>query len=167
MFSPLFIQESKNNNVCVSCMLHICSLQVSQLHASCFCWTHTHVALIILSFPLGTNSKHVDLKLKKLVDVSPRRVTSPSSTSSTSSSPTASSASPVSPTEGQEVYPHSGHSYFPQLFPFLSSSFLLSLSVYFMRSSLSSLSTIKGSSDQSGLIVPVFQSGDLVYASLS
>ncbi|XP_056903400.1 EH domain-binding protein 1 isoform X3 [Takifugu flavidus] len=51
---------------------------------------------------LGTNSKHVDLKLKKLVDVSPRRVTSPSSPSSTSSSPTASSASPISPTEGQE-----------------------------------------------------------------
>eukprot|EP00066_Takifugu_rubripes_P012111 XP_011601377.1 PREDICTED: EH domain-binding protein 1 isoform X2 [Takifugu rubripes] len=50
----------------------------------------------------GTNSKHVDLKLKKLVDVSPRRVTSPSSPSSTSSSPTASSASPISPTEGQE-----------------------------------------------------------------
>ncbi|XP_074503539.1 EH domain-binding protein 1 isoform X4 [Sebastes fasciatus] len=54
---------------------------------------------------LGTNSKHVDLKLKKLVEVSPRRVTSPSSPSSTSSSssPTASSsASPVSPAEGLE-----------------------------------------------------------------
>lgn len=52
----------------------------------------------------GTNSKHVDLKLKKLVDVSPRRVTSPSSPSSTSSSssPTASSASPLSPAEGVE-----------------------------------------------------------------
>lgn len=53
----------------------------------------------------GTNSKHVDLKLKKLVEVSPRRVTSPSSPSSTSSSssPTASSsASPVSPAEGLE-----------------------------------------------------------------
>lgn len=106
-------------------MLHICSLQVSQL-SSWFCWIH--IALIILWFPSGTNSKNVDLKLKKLVDVSPRRVTSPSSPSSTSSSP-ASSASPVSPTEGQEVYPHSGHSYFPQLFPFLSSSFLLSLSI--------------------------------------
>ncbi|XP_027140156.1 EH domain-binding protein 1 isoform X2 [Larimichthys crocea] len=53
---------------------------------------------------LGTNSKHVDLKLKKLVEVSPRRVTSPSSPSSTSSSssPTASSTSPLSPTEGLE-----------------------------------------------------------------
>lgn len=52
----------------------------------------------------GTNSKHPDLKLKKLVDVSPRRVTSPSSPSSTSSSssPTASSTSPLSPTEGHE-----------------------------------------------------------------
>ncbi|XP_073337935.1 EH domain-binding protein 1 isoform X2 [Pagrus major] len=52
----------------------------------------------------GTNSKHVDLKLKKLVDVSPRRVTSPSSPSSTSSSssPTASSTSPLSPAEGLE-----------------------------------------------------------------
>ncbi|KAM9344992.1 EH domain-binding protein 1 [Symphorus nematophorus] len=53
---------------------------------------------------LGPNSKHVDLKLKKLVDVSPRRVTSPSSPSSTSSSssPTASSTSPLSPAEGLE-----------------------------------------------------------------
>ncbi|KAL7383747.1 hypothetical protein ABVT39_016821 [Epinephelus coioides] len=53
---------------------------------------------------LGPNSKHVDLKLKKLVEVSPRRVTSPSSPSSTSSSssPTASSTSPVSPAEGLE-----------------------------------------------------------------
>uniref|UniRef100_UPI0037E88EB3 EH domain-binding protein 1 isoform X7 n=1 Tax=Semicossyphus pulcher TaxID=241346 RepID=UPI0037E88EB3 len=53
---------------------------------------------------LGTNSKHVDLKLKKLVEVSPRRATSPSSPSSTSSSssPTASSTSPLSPAEGQE-----------------------------------------------------------------
>ncbi|XP_054456006.1 EH domain-binding protein 1 isoform X3 [Anoplopoma fimbria] len=58
----------------------------------------------------GTNSKHVDLKLKKLVELSPRGVTSPSSasststttTSSSSSSPTASSASTVSPTEGLE-----------------------------------------------------------------
>ncbi|XP_033468534.1 EH domain-binding protein 1 isoform X3 [Epinephelus lanceolatus] len=52
----------------------------------------------------GPNSKHVDLKLKKLVEVSPRRVTSPSSPSSTSSSssPTASSTSPVSPAEGLE-----------------------------------------------------------------
>ncbi|KAG7512514.1 EH domain-binding protein 1 isoform X5 [Solea senegalensis] len=53
----------------------------------------------------GTNSKHVDLKLKKLVEISPRGVTSPSSPSSTSSSssPTAtSSSSPLSPTEGQE-----------------------------------------------------------------
>ncbi|XP_031171777.1 EH domain-binding protein 1 isoform X6 [Sander lucioperca] len=53
----------------------------------------------------GTNSKHVDLKLKKLVEVSPRRITSPSSPSSTSSSsslPTTSSTSPVSPTEGLE-----------------------------------------------------------------
>ncbi|XP_069568974.1 EH domain-binding protein 1 isoform X2 [Brachyistius frenatus] len=53
---------------------------------------------------LGTNSKHVDLKLKKLVEVSPRGVTSPSSPSSTSSSssPTASSTSPLSPAEGLE-----------------------------------------------------------------
>ncbi|XP_045926374.1 EH domain-binding protein 1 isoform X1 [Micropterus dolomieu] len=53
---------------------------------------------------LGTNSKHVDLKLKKLVEVSPRRVTSPSSPSSTSSSssPTASPTSPLSPAEGPE-----------------------------------------------------------------
>ncbi|XP_033956255.1 EH domain-binding protein 1 isoform X3 [Pseudochaenichthys georgianus] len=52
----------------------------------------------------GSNSKHVDLKLKKLVEVSPRRVTSPSSPSSTSSSssPTASSSSTVSPAEGLE-----------------------------------------------------------------
>ncbi|XP_039995279.1 EH domain-binding protein 1 isoform X7 [Xiphias gladius] len=52
----------------------------------------------------GTNSKHVDLKLKKLVEVSPRGVTSPSSSSSTSSSssPTASSNSPLSPAEGLE-----------------------------------------------------------------
>ncbi|XP_070697465.1 EH domain-binding protein 1 isoform X2 [Pempheris klunzingeri] len=53
---------------------------------------------------LGTNSKHVDLKLKKLVEVNPRRVTSPSSPSSTSSSssPTASTTSPLSPAEGLE-----------------------------------------------------------------
>uniref|UniRef100_A0A3Q1EIS4 EH domain binding protein 1 n=1 Tax=Acanthochromis polyacanthus TaxID=80966 RepID=A0A3Q1EIS4_9TELE len=53
---------------------------------------------------LGPNSKHVDLKLKKLVEVSPRGVTSPSSPSSTSSSssPTASSTSPLSPAEGLE-----------------------------------------------------------------
>ncbi|XP_050932423.1 EH domain-binding protein 1 isoform X2 [Lates calcarifer] len=53
---------------------------------------------------LGTNSKHVDLKFKKLVEVSPRGVTSPSSPSSTSSSssPTASSTSPLSPAEGLE-----------------------------------------------------------------
>lgn len=53
----------------------------------------------------GSNSKHVDLKLKKLVEVNPRRVTSPSSPSSTSSSssPTASSSSStVSPAEGLE-----------------------------------------------------------------
>ncbi|XP_015800473.1 EH domain-binding protein 1 isoform X6 [Nothobranchius furzeri] len=52
----------------------------------------------------GTNSKHVDVKLKKLVDTGPRGVTSPSSLSSTSSSssPTASSLSPLSPTEGLE-----------------------------------------------------------------
>uniref|UniRef100_A0A3B3YC83 EH domain binding protein 1 n=1 Tax=Poecilia mexicana TaxID=48701 RepID=A0A3B3YC83_9TELE len=47
----------------------------------------------------GTNSKHVDLKLKKLTEASGRGVTSPSSPSSTSSSssPTASSSSPLSP----------------------------------------------------------------------
>lgn len=61
------------------------------------------------SLGAGANSKHVDLKLTKLVDVSPRRVASPSSPSSTSSSssPTASSTSPVSPAEGQEVCKHS------------------------------------------------------------
>ncbi|XP_026210466.1 EH domain-binding protein 1 isoform X3 [Anabas testudineus] len=50
----------------------------------------------------GINSKHVDLKLKKLVEINPRGVSSPSSPSSTSSSssPTASSTSPFSPTEG-------------------------------------------------------------------
>ncbi|XP_019116443.1 EH domain-binding protein 1 isoform X8 [Larimichthys crocea] len=60
--------------------------------------------LDVSSTERGTNSKHVDLKLKKLVEVSPRRVTSPSSPSSTSSSssPTASSTSPLSPTEGLE-----------------------------------------------------------------
>uniref|UniRef100_A0A3P8UHT1 EH domain binding protein 1 n=2 Tax=Cynoglossus semilaevis TaxID=244447 RepID=A0A3P8UHT1_CYNSE len=46
--------------------------------------------------PLGTNSRHMDLKLKKLVEVSPRGATSPSSTSS-SSSTTASTTSPLSP----------------------------------------------------------------------
>lgn len=51
----------------------------------------------------GTNSKHVDLKLCKLVEVNPRGVTSPSSPSSTSSSsPTSSSTSPLSPVEGLE-----------------------------------------------------------------
>uniref|UniRef100_A0A3Q2UBM7 EH domain binding protein 1 n=1 Tax=Fundulus heteroclitus TaxID=8078 RepID=A0A3Q2UBM7_FUNHE len=52
---------------------------------------------------LGANSRHVDLKLKKLAETSPRGVTSPSSPSSTSSSssPTASSASSLTP-EGLE-----------------------------------------------------------------
>ncbi|XP_078144706.1 EH domain-binding protein 1 isoform X2 [Centroberyx gerrardi] len=52
----------------------------------------------------GVNSKHVDLKLKKLVEVRPGGVTSPSSPSSTSSSssPTASSTSPLSPADGLE-----------------------------------------------------------------
>uniref|UniRef100_A0A1A7WJZ8 EH domain binding protein 1 n=1 Tax=Iconisemion striatum TaxID=60296 RepID=A0A1A7WJZ8_9TELE len=52
----------------------------------------------------GTNSKHVDVKLKKLEETGPRRITSPSSPSSTSSSSstTASSTSPLSPTEGME-----------------------------------------------------------------
>ncbi|XP_062285938.1 EH domain-binding protein 1 isoform X1 [Scomber scombrus] len=52
----------------------------------------------------GTNSKHVDLKLKKLAEVRPGGVTSPSSPSSTSSSssPTASSTSPLSPADGLE-----------------------------------------------------------------
>ncbi|XP_027862288.1 EH domain-binding protein 1 isoform X6 [Xiphophorus couchianus] len=47
----------------------------------------------------GTNSKHVDLKLKKLTETSARGVTSPSSPSSTSSSssPTTFSSSPLSP----------------------------------------------------------------------
>ncbi|KAM6916355.1 EH domain-binding protein 1 isoform 2-T2 [Xenentodon cancila] len=53
---------------------------------------------------LGPNSKHVDLKLKKLVEAGPRGVTSPTSPSSTSSSssPTTSSTSPLSPVEGLE-----------------------------------------------------------------
>lgn len=53
---------------------------------------------------------------------------------------------------------------------FLSCFFLhlsLSLSLYFMHTSPSSLNTIKGSVDQSGLIDPVFQSGDLVSAPVS
>lgn len=51
----------------------------------------------------GTNSKHVDLKLKKMMEAKPG-VTSHSSPSSTSSSssPSVSSASPVSPAEGSE-----------------------------------------------------------------
>uniref|UniRef100_A0A3Q3GB33 EH domain binding protein 1 n=1 Tax=Kryptolebias marmoratus TaxID=37003 RepID=A0A3Q3GB33_KRYMA len=50
---------------------------------------------------LGPNSRHVDLKLKKLAEAGPRGATSPSSPSSTSSSssPTASSTSPLSPAE--------------------------------------------------------------------
>ncbi|XP_034753732.1 EH domain-binding protein 1 isoform X1 [Etheostoma cragini] len=69
--------------------------------------THVHLELTNPGCELtslGTNSKHVDLKLKKLVEISPRRITSPSSPSSTSSSslPTTSSTSPVSPTEGLE-----------------------------------------------------------------
>ncbi|XP_037537179.1 EH domain-binding protein 1 [Nematolebias whitei] len=53
---------------------------------------------------LGPNSKFVDLKLKKLVEASPRGVTSPSSPSSMSSSasPTALSTSPLSLAEGLE-----------------------------------------------------------------
>uniref|UniRef100_A0A667WTF8 EH domain binding protein 1 n=1 Tax=Myripristis murdjan TaxID=586833 RepID=A0A667WTF8_9TELE len=53
---------------------------------------------------LGVNSKHVDLKLKKLVDVRPGGAMSPSSPSSTSSSssPTTSSTSPLSPADGLE-----------------------------------------------------------------
>ncbi|XP_056148288.1 EH domain-binding protein 1 isoform X2 [Lampris incognitus] len=52
----------------------------------------------------GMNSKHVDLKLKKLVEVKPGGATSPSSPSSTSSStsPTASSSSLLSPADGLE-----------------------------------------------------------------
>uniref|UniRef100_A0A673C1B0 EH domain binding protein 1 n=1 Tax=Sphaeramia orbicularis TaxID=375764 RepID=A0A673C1B0_9TELE len=57
-----------------------------------------------VDFERGTNSKNVDLKLKKLVEVKPGGVTSPSSPSSTSSSssPTASTTSPLSPAEGLE-----------------------------------------------------------------
>ncbi|KAM9847599.1 EH domain-binding protein 1 [Aulostomus maculatus] len=51
---------------------------------------------------LGANSKHVDLKLKKLVEAKPGGATSPSSPSSTSSSPTASSTPSLSPAEGLE-----------------------------------------------------------------
>lgn len=72
----------------------------------------------------GANSKNVDLKLKKMVEVGPRGVTSPTSPSSTSSSssPSASSSSPspLSPTEALEVTQHS-------LFPFCR---LFSFSVY-------------------------------------
>ncbi|KAM4607698.1 EH domain-binding protein 1 isoform 2-T2 [Polymixia lowei] len=55
--------------------------------------------------PSGGNSRHVDLKLKKLVEIRPGGATSPSSpssTSSSSSSPTASSTSPISPSDGLE-----------------------------------------------------------------
>ncbi|KAF6727572.1 Homeobox protein OTX1 B [Oryzias melastigma] len=53
---------------------------------------------------LGTNSRNVDLKLKKLVEVTPRGGASPPSPSSTSSSssPSASSSSPLSPAEALE-----------------------------------------------------------------
>ncbi|KAM3862894.1 EH domain-binding protein 1 [Diretmus argenteus] len=54
---------------------------------------------------LGVNSKHVDLKLKKLVEVRPGGAaspSSPSSTSSSSSSPTASSTSPLGHADGLE-----------------------------------------------------------------
>ncbi|XP_054654250.1 EH domain-binding protein 1 isoform X2 [Dunckerocampus dactyliophorus] len=57
---------------------------------------------------LGSNSKHVDLKLKKLAEVKPCAATGPSSpsssiSSSSSSTPTtASSSSPLSPVEGAE-----------------------------------------------------------------
>ncbi|KAM8859456.1 LOW QUALITY PROTEIN: EH domain-binding protein 1 [Spinachia spinachia] len=80
-----------------------------QQEASPSATSSTHAALQLTNpaselTPLGTNSKHVDLKLKKLVELSPRGVTSPSSPSSSSSSstPTASSTSPVSPAEGLE-----------------------------------------------------------------
>lgn len=139
----------------------------SCLSSSCVCWMRVHSALIILCFPAGADSKHVDLKLKKLVDVSPRRVASPSSPSSSSSSPTASSASPVSPTEGQEVHAHSGHSYFPRLFPSLASSFLLSLSLsilweppVFPRHHQRVIGSV-------GSDCPWFSGGDLVLASVS
>uniref|UniRef100_A0A8C6UFQ9 EH domain binding protein 1 n=1 Tax=Neogobius melanostomus TaxID=47308 RepID=A0A8C6UFQ9_9GOBI len=58
--------------------------------------TRASPAGVSLSLPLGTNSKHVDLKLKKMVEAKPG-VTSPSSPSSTSSSssPSVSSASPL------------------------------------------------------------------------
>ncbi|KAM6956247.1 EH domain-binding protein 1 [Aplochiton taeniatus] len=51
--------------------------------------------------PLGMNSKHVELKLKKLGEARPGGPSSPSSTSS-SSSPTASTTSPLSPADGLE-----------------------------------------------------------------
>ncbi|XP_061822288.1 EH domain-binding protein 1 isoform X4 [Nerophis lumbriciformis] len=56
---------------------------------------------------LGPNSKHVDLKLKKLAEVRPSAAAGPSSpsssTSSSSSTPTtASSSSPLSPAEGAQ-----------------------------------------------------------------
>ncbi|XP_067369213.1 EH domain-binding protein 1 isoform X2 [Channa argus] len=53
------------------------------------------------SSELTSLGKHVDLKLKKLAEVSPKGITSPSSPSSTSSSssPTASSTSSLSPAE--------------------------------------------------------------------
>ncbi|XP_061915482.1 EH domain-binding protein 1 isoform X6 [Entelurus aequoreus] len=56
---------------------------------------------------LGPNSKHVDLKLKKLAEVRPSAAAGPSSPSSSTSSPsstptTASSSSPLSPAEGAQ-----------------------------------------------------------------
>ncbi|XP_061915483.1 EH domain-binding protein 1 isoform X7 [Entelurus aequoreus] len=55
----------------------------------------------------GPNSKHVDLKLKKLAEVRPSAAAGPSSPSSSTSSPsstptTASSSSPLSPAEGAQ-----------------------------------------------------------------
>lgn len=103
------------------------------------------------SLGAGTNSKHVDLKLTKLVDVSPRRGASPSSPSSTSSSssPTASSTSPVSPAEGQEVCKRS-------------ILFTLFLSVF----SFYPFYTIKGAPDRSGPTDPRRQPTDPLYTSV-
>ncbi len=57
-------------------------------------------SLFLLSLSLGVmNSRHVDLKLKKLTEIRPQGGSSPSSSSS-SSSLTASSTSPLSPESG-------------------------------------------------------------------
>lgn len=115
-------------------LFHTCCCQCVGVHAASFFVTHTLLCLFLSS---GTNSKHVDLKLNKMVEVSPRGVTSPSSLSSTSSSssPTASSTSPLSPAEGLEVRAYSPKTptvyLFILTFPYFHLCVSPSLSVFF------------------------------------